>query len=236
MKGAFASAAISMILGGCSSYGGLDQQDSRIAVVSDLPPPDPRVLASRQSGYRLGSFDEIIVRVYGAQDLETRATLDSAGAFTMPLIGRVEMGGMSISEGSALIADRLRGRYVRDPQVNIQLEEARSQTITIDGAVTVPGVYPVTRDLTLQSAIATARGATEFAALNKIVVFRTIGGEQNAAQFSLKDIREGRYPDPRVYPDDYIVVGESGTRRLLRDIGQIAPIFGVFTPVVYNNN
>ena len=108
----------------------------------------------------------------------------------------------------------------------------RSQRVTVDGAVVQPGVYPVFDRMSLVQAIAQARGTTEFAALDQVAIFRTVQSQRMAALFSLRDIREGRLVDPEIYPNDIIVVGESGSRRLLRDILQGLPALGVFTPIV----
>jgi polysaccharide biosynthesis/export protein len=223
-------------LSACSQgYGGLDPQSTAVRVQTELPPPDPQQFSADVQQLRLGPQDSITVRVFGVEDLDTTGTIDSAGIFTMPLIGPVQAGGLTTSELSNRIADQLRGRFVREPYVTIEIEEVRSQTVTVDGAVVQPGVYPVLGRMSLMRAIATARGANEFAALNSVAVFRTIDGQPSAALFSLKDIREGRYPDPQIYANDTIVVGESSTRRLIRDLSQIIPAFGVFTPLANRN-
>lgn len=79
----------------------------------------------------------------------------------------------------------------------------------------------------LQQAIASAKGADDLANLDNVAVFRTVGREKMAALFSLKAIRAGRMPDPQIYANDIVVVGENATRRLLKDINNI-PILGSF--------
>jgi polysaccharide export outer membrane protein len=229
----FLGLLLSLVLGGCASagYGGLQAGSGAVQIQKDLPPPDPAELAAQQQSFHLGPLDTITVHVFGAEALETKGTIDSSGTFTMPLIGPVMASGLTTSQLSQTIADRLRGKYLKDPQVTIALDDVKSQTVTVDGAVQQPGIYPVLGSMSLIRAIATARGVTDVAELKQVAVFRTINGKPNAALFSIKDIWEGAYPDPQIYPNDIIVVGESATRRRIRDLSQILPAFGVFTPL-----
>jgi polysaccharide export outer membrane protein len=72
--------------------------------------------------------------------------------------------------------------------------------------------------------VATAKGADEYAKIEDVVVFRTVSGRRMAALYNLGAIRRGVYDDPRIYPNDLIVVGESQSRRMFKDILQVAPL------------
>jgi polysaccharide export outer membrane protein len=102
----------------------------------------------------------------------------------------------------------------------VNLTETVSQVITVDGEVTEPGVYPVVGRMTLMRAIARAKGLTEFARANHVVVFRQVGGQQMAALYDLRAIRQGLYDDPEVFANDVVTVGESRARRIFRDVIQ----------------
>jgi polysaccharide biosynthesis/export protein len=119
---------------------------------------------------------------------------------------------------------------MRDPRVSVNVLEMHSQLVTVDGQVTEPGMFPVTGDMTLMRAIARARGTTEFARLQDVVVFRTVGDQHMAALYNLEAIRRGLYPDPAVYPNDLVVVGDSPARRMFRDIIQASGL--IVTPIV----
>ena len=93
-----------------------------------------------------------------------------------------------------------------------------------------PGLYPVVGRMTLMRAVATAKGTTEFARLDDVVVFRTVGDRQMAALYNLGAIRRGAYPDPELYASDVVVVGDSPGRRLFRDILQAAPL--ITAPII----
>lgn len=222
-------------LAGCaSSYRGFGPDSTAVSVQQQLPPPD--LTQPVVPNYRLGPADAITVRVFGVTDLDLETTVDSSGHINMHLIGEVRAAGLTAGELSEAIANGLRGRYVRDPRVSVVVREVRSQLMTVDGAVQQPGTYPVIGNMSLMRAIATARGTTEFAMTERIAVFRTVNNQPMAALFSLRDIREGRYPDPAIYPNDVVMVGESGSRRFMRDVLQALPALGVFTPLLAANN
>jgi polysaccharide export outer membrane protein len=106
--------------------------------------------------------------------------------------------------------------------------EAASQKITVDGAVTKPGVYLMRGRTTLLQAIAMAEGPSRTAALDTVAVFRTVDGRRMAAVFNLADIRAGRTEDPVMLGDDIVVVDTSRTSVALREMLAALPALSVF--------
>jgi polysaccharide biosynthesis/export protein len=216
-------AACSVLLAGCAGAVPL-RSNAYIRVVdaTELPPPDD---ASQAHIYRIGELDRLIVDVYGFADLAEREfQVDAAGRISVPLAGSVMVGGLTPVEAEQRIVGQLRAAHVREPRVAVNLKESLSRFVTVDGQVVQPGNYPVAGGMTLVRAIAAARGANEFAKLDDVVVFRTVGGQHMAALFNLGAIRRGSYVDPTVYPMDVIVVGNSPARRLFRDLIATAPL------------
>jgi polysaccharide export outer membrane protein len=221
-----------MSLAGCSGgWAPVDSSSTAVSVVHSLPAPDVTTDAQDFSNYRIGPLDELMVDVFGAPDLKRDGEVDGAGNILLPLVGNVPVGGKTPEEASLVIADALRGKFLKDPQVTITIVKANPRTVTVDGAVAQPGVYPVTGRMTLQQAIASARGAANIANLDNVVIFRTVNNEKMAALFSLRQIRSGHMSDPQVYGNDVIVVGEDAMRRFLRDFS-IFPRFGSFVPFI----
>jgi len=142
----------------------------------------------------------------------------------------VEAAGLTPDELSNVIETRLTGRYVRNPEVTVNLEETVSQVITVDGQVEKAGLYPVIGRMTLMRAVATAGGTSEFAKLSDVVIFRTVNGQQLAGLYNLKAIRRGNYEDPEVFANDVIIVGDSQARRIFKDILQASPL--LTTPLI----
>lgn len=180
--------------------------------------------------YRLGPSDVISVSVYREPELSlTSVTLDTAGDFQMPLVGRVEAAGKTPEEISRFLAERLRSGFIKNPNVAVNIVNATSRRFVVEGAVTNPGIYPYTPDTTLLGAIAAAKGPTRVARLNQVAVFRSRGAERTVAVFDLKAIRAGQAADPRLLAGDKVVVGFSGLTQAWQDFLQAAPLIGVFS-------
>lgn len=219
-------------LAGCGAGVALDENSRAVRVASELPAPDMSTAPTDFSSYRIGPLDKIAVTVFDAPELAREGAVDAAGNFSMPLVGSVAAGGKTPQELADAVAAKLRGRYLKNPQVAVNIKEVVSQTVTIDGSVRQPGLYPVVGKLTLQQAIATAKGADESADIDKIIVFRTVNGQRMAAMFNLGDIRSGRYKDPDIYGNDIVIVGENAARRLFRDATMSFPLLARFIPVL----
>jgi polysaccharide export outer membrane protein len=197
-----------------------------------LPPPTRADLFGQNRPYVIGPFDKLTIDVFGIEELSKKQfQADSSGRISFPLIGIVEAAGRTPGELETEIATRLRGRFVRDPQVTVNLQETVSQVMAIDGQVKEPGLYPVVGRMTLMRAVATAKGVDEFARLDDVVVFRTVDGKKMAALYNLKAIRRGYYDDPEVYANDVVVVGDSQARRIFKDALQAIPL--ITTPLIY---
>ncbi len=197
----------------------------------ELPEPTRVDLLSSNRPYLIGPFDKLKIDVFGIEDLSNKEVqIDASGRLSFPLIGVVEASGLTPGELANLLEDKLGGRYIRDPQVTVNLEETISQVITVDGQVEKPGLYPVIGRMTLMRAVATAQGASEFAKLEDVVIFRSVNGQQLAGLYNLKAIRRGTYSDPEVFANDVIVVGDSQARRLFQTLIQASPL--ITTPLI----
>lgn len=213
-------------LSGCAGPSALGGgQGIQVISGTSLPTPDRGDLMSETRPYLIGPFDRLTIDVFGVEELSAREVqTDASGRISFPLAGIVEAAGRTPAEIEEEIEGRLSARYIRDPQVTVNLKETVSQVITVDGQVREPGLYPVIGKMTLMRAVATAKGASEFAKLDDVVLFRTVKGQDFAAVYNLEAIRRGNYEDPEVFANDIVVVGDSKARRLFKDALQIAPL------------
>jgi polysaccharide biosynthesis/export protein len=201
-----------------------------------LPAPNRADLQPQGRPYLIGPFDKLRIEVFGNSDLSRDLQADSSGQFSYPLLGVVNANGKTPQEVEAEIATRLRANHVRDPRVTVNLTESVSQVVTIDGQVVQPGQYPLVGRMTLQRAIATARGTTEFARQTNVLIFRQVEGQQYVGLYNLAAIRAGLYADPEIYPNDVIVVDEDRARRLFRDLISLAPTLAAPLVAVLTSN
>jgi polysaccharide biosynthesis/export protein len=200
--------------------------DPSIKVVQgdSMPAPDRSDLIGNDRPYLIGPFDKLVIDVFGIEELSKKEVqTDASGRISFPLAGVVEAAGKTPGEVEQMLEALLSSRFVRDPQVTVNLKETVSQVITVDGQVQEPGLYPVIGRMTLMRAVATAKGTSEFAKLDDVVIFRTVKGQQMAALYNLRAIRNGAYGDPEVFANDVVVVGDSKARRMFKDALQILP-------------
>lgn len=225
------SVAVALFATGCSKSIPLESNGTvRVTKYDALPPPTGADYAATNRPYAIGALDKLTVTVFGIADLSGKVQVDASGRVAVPLAGSIEAGGMSPDSLGREIESRLRARYVRDPHVTVNVDEALSQVVTIDGQVREPGLYPVVGNMTLLKAVATAKGPTDFAKLEDVVIFRTVGSQRLAALYNLGAIRRGVYADPAIYPNDVVVVGDSNGRRMFKDFLQLVPL--LTTPLI----
>lgn len=202
------------------------ESSQRLTVVNDstaLPAPTRGDLVAADRSSLIGPLDTIQIDVYNVPDLGREMQVDASGRIAMPLVGTIQAGGRTAEEVAQLIEAGLRQRYIRNPDVTVNIRTSVSQTVTIDGQVVEPGLYPVTNQMTLMRAIASAKGLSEFARQDDVVILRTVDNRKMAALYNVAAIRRGLYDDPQVYANDVIVVGDSPQRRLFRDVAAVAP-------------
>jgi polysaccharide biosynthesis/export protein len=223
---------LALLLAGCAGEKILGGDPSiKVLQSAELPMPDRSDLIGEDRPYLIGPFDKLVIDVFGIEELSKKEVqTDASGRISFPLAGVIEAAGKTPAEVEQLLEGKLRGSYVRDPQVTVNLKETVSQVITVDGQVKEPGLYPVVGRMTLMRAVATAKGAAEFAKLEDVVIFRTVKGQKLAALYNLRAIRRGAYQDPEVFANDVVVVGDSKARRLFKDLLQIIPALS--TPIV----
>lgn len=196
----------------------------RVVNSTTLPPPERQDLTAADRPALIGPLDTIQVDVFNVQELSRELQVDAGGRIAMPLIGTMDARGRTAGELSEAIEAALRGRYVRNPEVTVNIKSSVSQVVTIDGQVIEPGLYPVTNQMTLLRAIASAKGLSEFARQDDVVILRTVEGQKMAGVYNIGAIRRGVYDDPPIYANDVVVVGDSPTRRRFRDLISLAPL------------
>ncbi len=150
------------------------------------------------AAYTLGAGDEIVVKVYGEQDLSMGVILAQKGSFNYPFLGEIKAQGLTVAELEQLITTGLKGPYLRNPEVTVAIKEFRP--FYLNGEVERPGGYPYRPGLTLEQAVSLAGGLTERASKRKIDVLRSAAGDKQELTLKLSE---------PVYPGDVITVRRS---------------------------
>ena len=146
--------------------------------------------ASMDAPYRLASGDRLRVIVFGQENLTNSFAVDGAGNVAMPLIGLVHAQGLTTAELASSLEARLRGGYLREPKVSVEVEAFRPFFVL--GEVGSSGQYPFVNGMTAQTAVAIAGGFSPRGAQDGVDVTRNIDGKTATAYVPLNfPIRPG---------------------------------------------
>lgn len=151
----------------------------------------PLLLVSVASAndYVIGGGDTLKVSVYDHVDLDSKVRVSDQGSIILPLIGTVNISGMTIDKATQKIASLYSAGYIINPQVSVFVEEYRSQKVTILGQVKKPGVYELRETNTILEMISKAEGLTpesgEFA-----IITRKKGGKEENIKINIKELTE----------------------------------------------
>jgi protein involved in polysaccharide export with SLBB domain len=157
-------------------------------------------VAHAQSGsvvYTVGPTDNMRVTVFGHEDLSGEFLVSGTGYVSLPLIGEVKVGGLSVRQIAAAIVKLLKPDYLHNPRVSVDVLNYRPFYIL--GEVKKPGSYPYEHGMKALTAVALAGGFTHRANEKKLVIIR---GNDVAKQEAIIG------PKVTVLPGDVITVKE----------------------------
>jgi polysaccharide export outer membrane protein len=219
-------ASVAVLATGCVGRAPIRSTSSLTVLDSQtvMPAPMRADLSAPDRQSLIGPLDSISVDVFAIPEFTREVQVDASGRIAMPLIGTIDAGGKTAQELSTSIAAALARAGVKRPNVTVNIKDSVSQVVTVDGQVSAPGLYPVTNQMTLMRAIASAKGLSEFAKQDDVVILRTVGNQRIAGLYNIDAIRRGNYADPQIYANDVVIVGDSPQRRLFRDLVSLAPL------------
>ena len=151
------------------------QKDEGELILEAYPAPAsaifPPSLPSARSDYKIGRQDLLEISVFDVDELDQTVRVADDGSITMPLLGTLDVSGLTRIELEQSIARLLAERYVRNPQVTVFVKEYTSKQIAVSGAVKKPGTYEMLGRKTLLEMISMAGGLdSDFG--KQIIIFR----------------------------------------------------------------
>lgn len=172
-------------------------------------------------GYKLGPDDVIAVKILDLEETSSESIrIDPGGQISLPLLGRVQAGGLTVAMLERELASRLK-TYIRDPVVAVSVVEYRSQPVSVIGAVAQAGIHQLEGRKTLIEVLAKAGGLRPEAG-DAVKITRRIEwgpiplpsalmdptGQFSVAEVSLRSIMQAANPaeNIRILPNDIISV------------------------------
>ena len=114
--------------------------------------------------HRLQLADRLRIAVYQEDDLTTQTRIDAHGRINLPLLGEIAVGGLTATEAQEAIQRGYRdGRFLRNPQVTVSVEEYAPREVSIQGQIRNPGRYtlPIESTFTVVELVTKAGGITD---------------------------------------------------------------------------
>jgi len=145
--------------------------------------------AAQPAGYRLealGMGDMIRVSVFRNPDLTTEARVSERGTIMFPLIGEISVTGLTPTQVSKQIADKLRaGRFVVDPEVTVSIAQVNSRQVAVLGNVQKPGRYPLDATTAKVTDLIALAGGIAPTGSDQITVMTTRNGKTERREIDL---------------------------------------------------
>lgn len=186
--------------------------DYRQAAEGTIAGTGAQALGIVAGNYVLQPMDEISVEVFQEPDLAKMARISADGTISMPLIGNINIGGMSVDDAQDLIEDAYRGDYLIHPNVTILVTGYTQRLIYVHGHVGRPGpvAIPPERAITLSEVINSAGGLTRMARRGNIKIRRLKeGGKTDVIEVDFDDILESpEVSDIKMQDGDHVIVDE----------------------------
>lgn len=168
------------------------------------------------SGYVLSANDQVAVEVFGEDDLRTNGRLNAEGNLSLPLLGSVHLGGLTLTQATARVTELYARDYLINPKVNVMLVGYAKRRFTVLGQVNRPGSFEMPDGspggIDLLEAVAMAGGYTRIAAPERITVRRHGPNGDEILKVDGKRLARGTggaQSSFKVQPGDTITVGES---------------------------
>jgi polysaccharide export outer membrane protein len=143
------------------------------AAVPETPAPDSPA-ATSVGDYEVGPGDVLDIAVFDNADLSRLPTVQTNGSISLPLLGEVQVAGLTVAEVQRKITNLLAKDYLRNPQVEVKVREFQSQFVSVVGEVNSPGRKPIRGRMRLVDALLES-GGFKASASAEVLITRTDG-------------------------------------------------------------
>jgi polysaccharide export outer membrane protein len=138
--------------------------------------------------YKIGPGDLLEIKVFELEQLSQVVRVSEDGSITLPLLGRVEVEGLTQEAVASKLAGLLAAKYVKNPQLTVFIKEYKSKQVAVIGAVEKPGSYELIGRKNLLQMISAAGGFTDQATDEIYVLREGPDGNTGSIAIDLKDL------------------------------------------------
>lgn len=225
--------AVVMLAGstGCSTPRLLEEEQAR-ALVRNPSAFEPESRSATDSPTRTQPGDEITVLVFGYEEFDTQGVVSSDGTLVMPLVGELQVAGLTRSGFEEKVRQALR-EYIREEIVlTVSIRNTSRDMVSVLGSVRDPSNYPVIGQASLFEVLSMAGGTLEDADLRNIRVYRQHSPLVQSRVDLTWHLEQGQIDSSplHIQPGDIILVPrkDNMVRELSFFLRDVVLLFGLF--------
>jgi polysaccharide biosynthesis/export protein len=161
--------------------------------------------------------DLLRISVFGVKDFDVDARVSARGNVSLPLIGDVQLAGLTPDEAEGIVARRLvTGNFILEPQVSVFVKEYATQGVSVLGEVEKPGIYPLLGSHGLFDVLSMAGGATQKSGPTVTITHK--GRPNDVVVVNLADVGRSTDANAGVLPGDTVFVSKAGIVYVVGDV------------------
>jgi len=178
-----------------------------LSLVAAIAPP--------QATYRLGADDKLLFRSADVEELEDKpAVVSRDGFIDLPLVGRIEVAGLTVPEARRQVTVLL-AAYYKSPNVSLEITQYGSEPVSVLGAVNHSGIYQLNGRKSLAEVLAMAGGIQPQAGYTVFVKRK-----ESVLSYNLRDIlrNTSQAPSAAIEAFDVITVPQAELIYVIGDV------------------
>jgi polysaccharide export outer membrane protein len=165
------------------------------AVPHSAPRADEGKAPSTSGSYRIGAQDQLMITVADEPELTGKFRVDNDGSFIFPYLGRVAAAGKTLVELQSALTRDLANGYLKNPQVRVEVDQYKSQSVFVSGEVRSPGKITMAGNtMTLLEALGQAGSPTPTASTEIVITRRGAGANAPSQEIRVnrREVEAGR--------------------------------------------
>lgn len=222
------------LLIGCSTSKQLEEENARQMLSEQMSPDTTQPSAQADSLYEIRAGDEVEILVWEQPNFNTSTTVSNQGTITVPLVGDMNVTGLTQDELERDLTREL-SQYIKDDvNLTVSIRNTDNLAVSVFGMVGDPDNYPIVDETSIFRVLSMAGGPEEEADIRNIKIYRN-GGSSNYEQLDLTRYLESGQMNSAsmVYPGDIIYVPgkENAVREMSDFLRDVVMLFGIFRVV-----
>lgn len=217
--------ALALFLGGCGSSNQLQEESARQQSTNE---PTATV---QDDDYKIRPGDEIEILVWEQPNFNTNTEVSSNGTIAIPLVGEVEVSGLTQEELRSVLIDRM-SEYIRDDiNLTLSIRSTDRMLVSVFGMVESPDNYPIVDETSIFKMLSVAGGPSDEANIRRVKIYRK-NGDPNYETIDLTHYLDSGQMDSAamVRPGDVVYVPrrDNIVREMSEFLRDVVLLFGIF--------